>query len=273
MANLETNTHSSIVVSAGAAAAGDVAVGTITLPAGGPWLIHDIFCQVVGATATAAESIGGHFRFDPASGDLTPDPSPSRFPVFENGSTLGATIDRGCCPLNLFQTEWSGAGKAVINCIYHQAIAPTVAPQIVMGMLYGKSRPAIKPLIFSDVVRIGQIAAADTAIGTITVAEKATRIIGVCGILSQDDVLVTAEELTGFFRLASDDVKLPPMQLPFNNVFGAGLGALINSVPQGPINYIPVDIPVEGGARINAFVDLNTAVTNAADVEIFMAYE
>jgi len=270
---IETNTHSSIVVAAGAAAAGDVAVGAITLPAGGPWLIHDVFAQVVGATPTAAESIGGHFRFDPASGDLTPDPSPSRFPVFENGSSLGATINQGCCPLNLFPTAWSGAGKAVINCVYHQAIACTVAPQIVMGMMYGHTRPAVKPLLFSDVVRIGQIVAADTAVGTITVAEKATRIVGICGILQQDDVLTTAEELTGFFRLASDDVKLPPMQLPFNNVFGAGLGGLISSQPQGPIKYIPVDIPVEGGARINAFVDLNTAVTSAADCEIFLAYE
>lgn len=273
MPQQETNTHSSIVVAAGAAAAGDVAVGAITLPAGGPWLIHDIFCQVVSATATPAESIGGHFRFDPASGDLNPDPSPSRFPVFETGSSLGATVDQGCCPLNLFQTEWVGAGKAVINCIYHQAIAPTVAPQIVMGIMYGHTRPAIKPLLFSDVVRVAQIVAGDTAVGTITLAEKATRIIGVCGILSQDGVLTTAEELIGFFRLASDDIKLPPMQLPFNNVFGAGLGILINAAPQGPIKYIPVDIPVEGGARINAFVDLNTAVTNAADCEIFLAYE
>jgi hypothetical protein len=79
--------------------------------------------------------------------------------------------------------------------------------------------------------------------------------------------------LIGFFRLASDDVKLPPMQLPFNNVYGAGLGALIQGGNQGRIDYIPVDIPVQGGARINAFVDLNTAVTNAADCEIFIAYE
>jgi hypothetical protein len=273
MPELETNTHSQIVSGAGSAAAGDTTVGTITLPAGGPWTIHDVFCQVVSATATAAESVGGHFRFDPASGDLTPDPSPSRFPVYESGSSLGATIDRGQCPLNLFQTKWQAAGKAVINCIYNQAITATVAPQVVMGLVYGKSIAPRVPLVFSDRTRVAIAAAADTAVGTITLAEKASKITGVCGILNQDGVLVAGEELIGFFRLASDDVKLPPMQLPFNNVFGAGLGATIHGGSQGNISYIPVDIPVEGGARINAFVDLNTAVTNAADCEIFIAYE
>ena len=273
MAELETNTHSSIVVGAGSTAAADTVVGQITLPAGGPWLIHDVFAQIVSATSTPAESMGGHFRFDPASGDLSPDPSPSRFPVFESGSSLGATVPRGTCPLNLFKVNWSGAGKAVINCVYHQAIACTVAAQAVIGMLYGKARPEPKPLIFSDVARAAVAAAADTAIATITLAEKAKRIIGVCGIISQDGVLVTAEELIGFFRLASDDVKLPPMMLPFNMAFGAGLGIAIYGGSQGKIEYIPVDIPVEGGARINAYIDLNTAVTNAADVEIFIAYE
>lgn len=273
MAELETNTHSSIVVGAGSTGAADTTVGQITLPAGGPWLIHDVFAQVVSATLTPAESMGGHFRFDPASGDLSPDPSPSRFPAFESGSGLGADIARGVCPLNLFPVNWTGAGKAVINCIYHQAIACTVAPQTVIGIMYGKARPEPKPMLFSDVARAAVAAAADTAVATIVLAEKATRITGVCGILSQDGVLVVNEELLGFFRLASDDVKLPPMQLPFNTAFGAGLGTAIDGGSQGRISYIPVDIPVTRGARISAFVDLNNAVTNAADVEIFLAYE
>jgi len=269
----EHNTHSSIVTGVAGVAAADTIVGAITMPAGGPWLIHDVFAQVVSVTPTAAESMGGHFRFDPASGDLDPDPSPSRFPVFESGSSLGATIDRGQCPLNLFPVAWEAAGKAVINCIYHQAIACTVAPQTVIGILYGHSRPERKPLIFSDVARAAVAATADTAVAQIVLSAKATRIVGICGILSQDGVLVTVESLIGFFRLASDDVTLPPMQLPFNNVYGGGLGALIQGGNQGNINYIPVDIPVVGGARINCFVDLNVAVTNAADVEIFIAYE
>lgn len=273
MAEIVSNSHGMVVAGAGGAAAGETQIGAITLPADGPWIIHHVWCQVVSATATPAESVGGCFRFDPASGDLSPDPSPSRFPVFEASAALGATVDRSSCPLNLFPVNWQAAGKAVINCIFDTGIAVTVAPQVAMGVIFSHSIPEQRPLLFSDRVRAAVAAAADTAVGTITLAEKATRIVGVCGILSQDGVLVAGEELIGFFRLTSDDVKLAPMQLPFNNVFGAGLGATIGGGSQGPINYIPVDIPVEGGARINAFVDLNTAVTNAADVEIFLAYE
>lgn len=272
MADVETNTHSAIVTGTGGTTAADAAIGSITLPAGGPWQVFGAFCQVVSATATAAESIGGYFFFNPASGDLTPDPSPSHFPVFETGSSLGTTIDRGCCPLNIFPVAWEAAGKAVINCVYHNSIAPTVAPQVVMGLMFGKSVPDILPLTFCDSVQAAVTSAADTSVGTVTLAEKATKIVGVCGILNQDGVLVAGEELIGFFRLASDDIKLPPMQLPFNNVFGAGLGATIFGGSQGPINFIPVDIPVIGGARVNCFVDLNTAVTNAADVEVYLAY-
>ncbi len=273
MAEVETNTHGSVVSGAGLTTAAETTIGQITLPAGGPWLIHGAWGQVVSATPTAAESVGGHIRFDPASGDLTPDPSPSRLPVYESGSSLGATIDRGHCPLNVFPVAWEGAGKAIINCIYKSDLSATVAPQIVMGLLYGKSRPEMKPALFIDRALASISATADSSLGTITLAEKATRITGICGIMAQDNVLVTAEELLGFWRMASDDVKLPPMQLPFNNVYGAGLGALIQGGNQGRISFIPVDIPVEGGARINTFVDLNTAVTNAAIIATYLAYE
>jgi hypothetical protein len=86
-------------------------------------------------------------------------------------------------------------------------------------------------------------------------------------------VLTTAEELIGFFRLASDDVNLVPAQYPFPMAFSAGLGALIQGASFTPSGFIPVDIPIVGGARINCFVDLNTAVTTAAEVQVYIAYE
>jgi hypothetical protein len=63
------------------------------------------------------------------------------------------------------------------------------------------------------------------------------------------------------------------MQLPFNCAYGAGLGALITGASEPPIHFIPVDVPVPGGARIAVNVDLNTAVTNAADCDVYIAYE
>ena len=92
-------------------------------------------------------------------------------------------------------------------------------------------------------------------------------------MLINDGVLTTAEELIGFFRLASDDIDLVPAQYPFPMGYSAGLGALIMSGPFIPSDLIPVDIPVIGGARINCFVDLNTAVTTAAEVQVYIAYE
>ena len=272
MAELETNTHSMIVAGAGGTAAGETLIGTITLPAGGPWLVHDVFAQVVAATATAAESVGGNIRIEVASGDLSPNPAPSRFPVRSSNAALGATIDRGVCPLSLFPVAYEAAGKAVINLYGVNSNAQTAAPQWIIGMMFGKTRPETMPLNFVDVVRGSVIAAAATALGTITLAEKATKIVGVCGIIAQHGVVVAGEELLGFFSLASDDIKIPPMQLPFNSAYGAGLGALIDGNSEPPIHFIDVDIPIVGGARINATVDLNTAVTNVTTCEVFIAY-
>lgn len=269
----DENTHSLIIAAAGQTAAGEQTLGTLTLPADGPWIIHDIFGQIVSATATAAEATGGYMRFDAASGDVTPNPAPSKWPVICNGSSLGATIDQSGCALQRFPVLWTAPGRATINCVFNNTVAATVAPQIVMGILFGKSVPEPKRFLFCDTVRTTTNSAADTSVGTITLSEKATRITGIGGVLINDGVLTAAEELIGFFRLASDDIDLVPAQYPFPMAFSAGLGALIMNAPFIPSGLIPVDIPVIGGARINCFVDLNTAVTTAAEVQVYIAYE
>lgn len=263
-----------IVAGAASIAAGDTNLGTIELPQrdSGSWLIHKIFCQVVHPTATAAEAVGGDLRLSPAQGEVTPNPAPSRIPVFSAGSSLGATIDVSPCPLQIYDVEYTASGQARIDLIYNNAIAATVAAQVVAGIMFGDERPVATPFNFIDRVRTTVTAAADTAIGTITLSQNATAIVGILGILQQDGVLTTAEELIGFFRMASDDVKLVPAQYPFNTVFSAGLGALIKGGDQGQIHFIPTNIPVPKGARIDCFSDLSTAVTTAADVEIFIAY-
>jgi hypothetical protein len=263
-----------IIAAAGSAAAGDTNLGTIELPQrdSGSWLIHKIFAQVVEATATAAESVGGDIRLSPAQGEVSPNPAPSRFPVFNSGSSLGATIGVQPCPLHLYDIEYAASGQARIDLIYNNAIAATVAPQVVAGIMFGDERPVQVPFNFVDRVRTTVTAAADTAVGTITLSQNATAIVGILGIIQQDGVLVAGEELIGFFRLASDDVKLVPAQYPFNSVFSAGLGATIQGGTQSPIHFLPTLIPVPKGCRIDCFCDLNTAVTNGADVEIFIAY-
>ncbi|MBA7705614.1 hypothetical protein ES703_114446 [subsurface metagenome] len=248
-------------------------IGTITFPAGGPWVIWGVWGFMVAATPTAAEVIAGHMRLNAVSGDILPNPAPSRFPLNAVGSQLGATLPAVMHALKIWPVLFEAPGKGVMQMIVNQAVGNTVAPECVLGVLFGKTIPSQMPIRFIDTVRAQVAAAVDTLIGTVTIAERATRITQVGGILVQDNVITTVEELLGYFRLASDDVRMPPAQFPFSAVYGAGLGALIQqAVAQLPV-MIPVEIPVEGGARIDCYTLLNTAVSNAAEIEIFIAYE
>ena len=266
------NTHSAVIASAGQTAAGSVSLGSITLPAGGPWKIHNLFGQVVRATATAGEINGGYFEIQTGSGDIVPQPAPARFPLNESGSFLGATADASMCPLHIYDVDYDAAGKAVINFFYVQATAVTAAPQLVVGVMFGKEAPVIMPAQRCDIVRAAITAATETAVGTITLAETASMITGICVTAVQDNVLVAGEELIGFVRGASDDIDLTPFQIPFANAFGAGLGATIAGASGMTEYFIPLAIPIIGGARINFTCDLNTAVTNAAEIQVALAY-
>jgi len=267
-------THGLIASAAGTAAIGDTTIATVVLPARGQaWKLHNLNAQVVRQTATAAESVGGNFGMNSRSGDITPDPAPSRFPVFEQGAFLGATADVTTCPIHKYMMDLDAAGKASIELRYNQGVAVTAAPLVNIGIHFGPNIPVPKPFKFCDRVRTTVTANTNTQVGTITLSEKATRITGIMGVLKQDGVLVTQEELTGIFSLDSDDIDLSPSFWLFNEVYGAGMGATLHggdaTMPQPHI----VDIPIIGGARIDCFVDLITAVTNGADVEIFIMYE
>jgi hypothetical protein len=272
MRKTASNFHGMVLAAAGGTAAGVTSLGTITLPAGGPWKIVGAYGMAVPATATAAELCGGHIILSSPSGDIMPNPAPIQIPTGLLGSFLGALHGVSLNPLSITPLELEAAGKAVIELTYSQPDANTVAPQVVAGVLFGSE--IIDPLtpIWYDEANVSITAAAATALGTITLSESAEQIVGVCGIIAQENVLTTAEELIGFFALTSDDVKLTPMQLPFSGAFGAGLGATIGNSPFVPPVWIPCAIPVVGGARVDITVDLNTAVTNGARAQVFIAY-
>ena len=265
-------THSLIVTGGAAAVAGDTVLGQITFPSNGPYLVHHVFGTVVNATPTAAQSqlVSGMVRS--VSGDISPNPSPFLFPIMEAEASLGATINHGQCATAMIPVDWQAAGKAVADMIIRQYVVSTVAPQCVLGMMFGKTRPQHIPPKNMDVVRAAVAGAAEAAVGTITLATSAKKIVGILPILAQNGVVVTLEELIGWVRLASDDIDLAPSMWPFIAGYGAGLGALINGSSGVDIRYWPVDIPVPGGARINVTVDLNTAVTNPAEILCYLLY-
>lgn len=246
---------------------------TQELPTNPPgWMIMEFMAQVVRQTALAAESIGGQFRLRSPSGDVTPAPEPSNFPAFETGSLLGAIADVSTCPLFRYPLDLRGAGKADIDFLSTNGIASTTAPIWTIGIHFAPALIVPKRPQHCRVVRATQAAIARTQIGTITLSEVATEIVGIMGVLSQDGVLVTAQELVGFFDLESEDIDIVPSQWLFNEAFGAGLGAQIASGQHTLPMPHWVSIPVPSGARIDCFVNLTTAVTNPADVEIFIFY-
>jgi hypothetical protein len=268
------SSHGLVRVAATIATVVETQIGTgLELPTrAGAWMINDITGYVARVTATAAESTGGSLRLNAPSGDLTPDPQPSRWPVYADGSFLGATAPVGNCPLHRYPIEIAAAGKADLEFFATNAIADTAAPIYGMGIHFAPEIIIPKRPLYSNFVRATQALAARTQVGTITLSEKATEIVRIIGFLSQNGILTTAEECIGFFDLASEDVELVPSQWLFNDVAGAGLGATIG----GHIHFRPdpheVSIIVPGGARIDCFVTLTTAVTNAADVMICIQY-
>jgi len=254
-------------------AAGDTILASIRLPANGPWTIFGIWAMVVQATQVGGDAIVGHFRLNAPSGDLIPNPAPSRFPFAVQPSQLGATVDQQVSPLKIWDVKYTAPGNASIEFIVNQATPNIVAPMAAMGILFGKTIPEEKPITFIDRARAQVSSGAITSVGTITLSENSKMITGLCGMLAQDNVLATAEELMGIFILSSDDLNLQPSEYPFQAGFSAGLGALImNGGGNMPV-FFPVKIPVPAGADIDVSVDLVTAVTNAAEVAVFMAYE
>ena len=268
------SSHSLVRVAATVATVVETQLGAeiqVPVRAGG-WMINDISGQVVRTVADPAVSIGGTMRIFAASGDLSPDPAPSHRPVYESGSLLNTTSGVSACPIWRYPTALNASGLARIELFSTNAIASASAPVWGVGVHFA---PAIfqpeRPL-FGEFVRSTQSAVARTLIGTIQLSEKAQKITEIMGIISQDGVLTTAEHLIGFFDLASDDVELAPSQWLFNTAFGAGIGATIASGYHSVRSPHLVDIPVTGGARIDCFITLNAAVTNPADVMIYIGY-
>lgn len=268
------SSHSLVRIAATVATVVETQIGLdIELPVrANSWMINDVTGQVVRQTADPAVSIGGTMRIVAPSGDLTPDPAPAHRPVYETASLLNTTSGVSNCPVWRYPTEIQAAGKANISLFSTNAIASATAPIWGVGVHFAPAIVQPERPLFGDFVRATQSAVARTLVGTIILSEKANKIVEIMGILSQDGVLTTAEELIGFFDLASDDIELAPSQWLFNTAFGAGIGATIASGSHAARSPHLVDIPVVGGARIDCFVTLTTAVTNPADVMIYVGY-
>lgn len=269
------STHGLAVLGVGPTAANTpLQVGaTLLMPAGGPWIIHSIWSQIIHDVPTAAEGISGSLLFRSVAGDIQPDPAPGIYPLVGPGGTVGAHMETVDVPLNLFRTNWTAAGKAQIRFDINLDVAVTVAPQVAAGVIFGDAEPESRPLTFVDQIDVAFAGGAEGAIGNITISEKATRIVGILGILSKVTAVTASEGMIGTFRLASNDIQMPPAAFPFNNAISGGLGTIVGQMGPKPISFIPVDIPVIGGSVISCFVTTQTAITANVNARVYLAYE
>lgn len=245
----------------------------ITLPAGGPWLIFGLWGQVVKVTAVASEGSGGQLIVDSLSGDIDPDPAPGKYPLIGNPQCSAAHFSMAALPLNIWPVTWLAHGKAVIKLSYLNQLAITAGSSVAAGIIFGENRPVARPLVFCDSVYSAFASATEQSIGTITLAEKATRIVGILADLTHGDALTAAEPTLATIRLASDDIKLPPAAYPCARCFDSGDGTVEGETAAPRMDFIPVDIPVEGGARINVYATTSQSVTGNAEVLVYIAYE
>lgn len=245
----------------------------LTLPAGGPWTIFGIWGQVVKDTTVPAEGTGGQLIIDALSGDLSPDPAPGKYPLIGNPGSSSANSGNAALPLNVFPVNWAAAGKSVVSLSYLNQLAITTGSLVAAGILFGKEIPELRPLVFCDGVYSSFASATEQAVGEITLAEKATRIVGIFADINKGDALTTGEAILATIRLASDDVKMPPAVYPCQRCFDAGDGTVEGESAAPRMDFIPVDIPVGGGARINVYATTVISVTGNADVQVFLAYE
>lgn len=245
----------------------------IQLPAKGPWIIHNVWGQVVRATTVPNEGCGGVLILNSVSGDIEPDPAPGRWPLIGSPVSESANAAISAVPLNLWETLLNGSGKAQISLSYHQDHAITTASEVACGIIFGNEAPVRRPMPFVDSVQADFASAAEYQIGSMLLAEKATRITGILADLNKVDAATASEEILATIRLGSQDVKLPPSQYPCNRAFNASDGTAVGQCSVAQSQFIPVDIPIPGGSTIDIFATTSISVTGNASVRVFIGYE
>lgn len=268
-------THALLSTGVGAtAAATKTQIGSdIVMPAGGPWIVFGVWGQVAKVTAVAAEGSGGQLIVESFSGDISPDPAPGKFPLIGTPGISSANCHMAAMGLNIWPVNWQAAGKATIRLYYMNQLAITAGSAVKAGILFGDSIPEKRPLVFCDAVYTAFASATEQSVGTITLAEKASRIVGILADCGHGDALTVAEPTLVSIRLASDDIKLPPAQYPCAHCFDSGDGTVEGETAMPRADFIPVDIPVEGGARIDVYATSSQSVTGNCEVQVYIAYE
>jgi hypothetical protein len=245
----------------------------IVLPAGGPWIIHGVWSLIAKDTTVPNEGDGGVLELNSFSGDLDPDPAPGLFPLIGPCISESANSAISANPLQFWKTRLTAAGKAVVQFFYLNDQALTTGSDIAAGIIFGDNEPEERPIVFVDSVQDEWAAATENTIGTITLSEKATRITGILADVNKVDAATAGEPCLVTVRLKSDDIMLPPAQYPGSRAFNASDGTAVGQSSTPLARFIPLDIPVTGGSRIDVYGTSTASVTGNCSCRVFIMYE
>lgn len=245
----------------------------ITLPAGGPWTIYRIWSLIAKDTTVPNEGTGGVLELNSFSGDMDPDPAPGYFPMIGPCISESANAAISANPLQLWNVNLSASGKAIIQFWYHNDAAITTGSDVAAGIIFGASRAEESPIVFVDSVQDEWASATENSVGTITLAEKATRITGILADVNKVDAATAGEPILVTIRLKSDDINLPPAQYPGSRAFNASDGTAVGQSATPMAQFIPVDVPVLGGSRVDVLATSTASVTGNVSCRVFLAYE
>ncbi len=245
----------------------------IVLPADGPWIIHGLWGQVVKRTTVPDEGTGGFLLLESLQGDITPNPAPARFPLVGACVSESAAAAISPVPLNIWPVNYTAPGRATLSLSYFNDQAITTASRVLVGILFGTAIPETPRGTFCASIQTDHAATAELNMGTITLSQNANRIVGIMADCNKADAATAGEEIAATIRLSSDSIDFQPGEYPCNRAFNASDGTAVGQAATPMSSFIPVDIPVVGGAIITVFNTSTISVTGNISVRVFILYE
>ena len=240
---------------------------TLTLPAGGPWTIYKVHGLIINTEDAIVQPVMGELHAEPPEGDLEPDPSPARYPLFGPGDPNTSWGEKPLIVNSMYDAQWLAFGKAQVDMYYLNRSLSIMNQCALMGILFDKSAPIQQPTIHSATVGAQMTAVGEQDIGTVTLSQKAERITSLSVNLLLLNSVPREHALVGSIRLDTDDFDIAPAQFPCRQAYGGNNGTAAGQSPTILPPPIPVNIPVIGGARINVIGNVHVA-DDPADIYI-----
>lgn len=245
----------------------------LILPAGGPWIIFGLWAQAIESVFASGLGFSGYVHFESVSGDIVPDPAPGNYPIFNPGTITTNSNQNWCIPTIIHPVLWEAAGKSKIKFQMINTSVNTWPLFAYAGIIFGDTIPQRRPRIFSDIIHSAIVDNVEVLIGTFTLSEKASRITAILADVKPVSPANDNQSVGGFFRLDSDDAEMNPTHLPFARYWPASKGGTGGGATVPKLDYIDLDIPIPGGARVNVFAKLEGAFLNPIDINVYIAYE